>query len=400
MITGISLEEAIKLLTEGIRPQGMESVPLEQAHGRILAAAVSAPHHQPPFDRSPLDGYALRSEDTLTASHDAPIELEVIDTVYAGDCAGITVESGQAVRIMTGAMLPQGCDCVIRQEDTDEENGAVLVYQVMQHSQNICFAGEDYRTGQLLVLAGTKVDAAALGVLASAGISAVTVYHVPKVALLVTGDELWDCGNALPAGKIFGSNKALLGARLMELGMNRVASLQLGDDTQAVSREMARLMEQCDLLITTGGVSVGERDIFHEVLPLLGAKQIFWRILIQPGSPAIFSRYQNKPVLSLSGNPFAAAATFELLARPLLAAMSGDEGVLMKQSQGILDSYFKKKSKVRRFIRGTIQNGKVLLPEGHSSGQLASMIGCNCLVDIPAGTDGLYRGETVSVLLI
>jgi molybdopterin molybdotransferase len=403
MRTRISLEEAVALLTEGVRPYGLELLPLEQAHGHILAAGVDAPHDQPPFDRSPLDGYALRSEDTRSACHDSPVSLTVIDTVYAGDCADIPVTPGTAVRIMTGAMLPEGCDCVIRQEDTKEENGMVSLCQKMKHHENYCFRGEDYRAGELLVLAGTKINAAVMGVLASAGIRSVSVYRKPRVGLLVTGDELWDSEQEhelLPAGKIFGSNKALLGARLKELGMDCVAAVQVGDDVPAVVSELKRLSEQCDLLITTGGVSVGDKDIFHDALPSLGAEQIFWRVLIQPGTPAMFSKYQNTPILSLSGNPFAAAATFELLARPLLAALSGDESVLTVRTEGVLAQDFLKKSKSRRFIRATLQNGQISLPSGHSSGQLASMIGCNCLVDIPAGNEGLYRGEKAGILLI
>lgn len=148
---------------------------------------------------------------------------------------------------------------------------------------------------------------------------------------------------------------------------------------------MAELLADCDLLITTGGVSVGDKDIFHQALPLLGAERVFWKVNLKPGTPAMFSRYGGKPILSLSGNPFAAFTTFELLARPLLAALSGEPHLLPQQRQALLTTRYGKPSPRRRFLRGRYEEGRVELPEGHSSGQLASLLGCNCLVELPAG---------------
>lgn len=163
---------------------------------------------------------------------------------------------------------------------------------------------------------------------------------------------------------------------------------------------MERLLGCCDALITTGGVSVGDKDIFHQALPLLGAETVFWRLNVKPGTPALYSTRRGKPILSLSGNPFAAAATFELLARPMLCALSGEERLLPQRRSARLDTAFSKASPCRRFLRGRWQDGRVSLPEGHSSGQLASLVGCNCLVDLPAGTGPLEPGRLVEVLLL
>lgn len=396
MVTGISLEEAVSLMTAPLSPLGTELLPLLRALGRTLAADVTAPLDQPPFDRSPLDGYALRSADLTGADRTHPAVLEVVDTLYAGDETKIPVGPGQAVRIMTGAMLPSGSDCVVPQEDTDRGN-PVRVFDSLNPFQNYVYQGEDYRKGSLMLKKGTRLDAAALGVLASAGLAEAEVCRRPKVGLLTTGDEVVSPGTPLPAGKIYGSNQMLLAARLAELGFEAETAHQ-GDDPADVAEAMKQLLNSCDVLITTGGVSVGDKDIFHQALPLLGAEQVFWRVNLKPGTPAMYSTYGGKPILSLSGNPFAAAATFELLARPLLAVLAGEEGP--RWGEGVLDTPFPKASPKRRFIRGKYENGHVTLPEGHSSGLLSSLVGCNCLAELPAGSPPTEEGMRVRVLLL
>ena len=396
MVTGISLEEAVSLMTAPLSPLGTELLPLLRALGRTLAADVTAPLDQPPFDRSPLDGYALRSADLPGADKTHPAVLEVVDTLYAGDETKIPVGPGQAVRIMTGAMLPSGSDCVVPQEDTDQGN-PVRVFVSLKPFQNYVYQGEDYRKGSLMLKKGTRLDAAALGVLASAGLAEAAVCRRPKVGLLTTGDEVVSPGTPLPAGKIYGSNQMLLAARLAELGFEAETAHQ-GDDPADVAEAMKQLLNSCDVLITTGGVSVGDKDIFHQALPLLGAEQVFWRVNLKPGTPAMYSTYGGKPILSLSGNPFAAAATFELLARPLLAVLAGEEGP--RWGEGVLDTPFPKASPKRRFIRGKYENGHITLPEGHSSGLLSSLVGCNCLAELPAGSPPTEEGMRVRVLLL
>lgn len=398
MVTGISLEQAVALMTGGLSPLPPEALPAVQALGRTLASHVTAPMDHPPFDRSPLDGYALRAADIAGADRDHPVCLPVADTLYAGDEAKAPLLPGQAVRIMTGAMLPPGCDCVLPQEDTDRGN-PVSIYTALPPHKNYVYQGEDYRAGSLLLQAGTRLDAAALGVLSSAGITEVSVCPRPKVGLLTTGDEVVEPGRPLPPGKIYGSNGALLAARLAELGIPSFCR-HAADSPAAVAKAMERMLEDCDLLITTGGVSVGDKDIFHQALPMLGAERVFWKVDLKPGTPAMFSRHGGKPILSLSGNPFAAFTTFELLARPLLAALAGEPRLLPRQRQAVLTTPYDKPSPRRRFLRGRYEEGQVALPEGHSSGQLASLVGCNCLVELPAGTPPAEAGQAVQVWLL
>lgn len=401
MRVNIDEQEALDIITHSVRPLGSERVSLLDGLGRILAQDILAPLDTPPFDRSPLDGYALRAQDTVGASKETPVILAVVDTVYAGDVAAVAVEAGQAVRIMTGAMLPPGCDCVLMQERTDLGYPNVEIYQALKPYDNYCYQGEDYRQGIVLLQAGQRIDAAVIGVLASAGLTAdIPVYRTPRVAVLATGDEVVDPSCApLPAGKIYGSNAHLLRARLVELGMAQVQFSQIGDDPQAVANQLAMLCKTHDAVITTGGVSVGDKDIFHQALPLLGAEQLFWRVQLKPGTPLMYSLFENTPILSLSGNPFAAAATFELMARPLLAVLANDPSLPMAQTDAVLSNGFGKKSPGRRYLRGTYENGKVTLPDAHASGQILSFVGCNCLVDIPAGSAPLQPGDSVSVRL-
>lgn len=398
MDTDLSLEQAVERMTQGLARLGTEVLPAFQALGRTLAADVAAPVDQPPFDRSPLDGYALRSADIAGADREHPVRLPVVDTLYAGDEAKSPLLPGQAIRIMTGAMLPRGCDCVLRQEDTDRGD-PVAIYASLPPHKNYVYQGEDYRAGSLLLKAGTRLDAAALGVLASAGITEVPVCRRPKVGLLTTGDEVVEAGQPLPPGKIYGSNQVLLLARLAELGIPAVGR-HAADSPAAVAEALAELLADCDLLITTGGVSVGDKDIFHQALPLLGAERVFWRVNLKPGTPAMFSRHEGKPILSLSGNPFAAFTTFELLARPLLAALAGEPHLLPQQKQAVLTTPYDKPSPRRRFLRGRYEDGRVALPHGHSSGQLASLVGCSCLVELPAGSPPTEAGQTVQVWLL
>ena len=318
----------------------------------------------------------------------------------AGEVPHQRVTPGTAVRIMTGAPLPQGCDCVVRQEDTDLGETVVQVYASVLAYQNFIGRGEDYTAGTCLLSAGTRLDAAALGLLASAGCDRVWVYRRPRVALLVTGDEVVSPQvHPLPPGKIYTANTYLLSVRLRQLGVEAVTCATVGDNPQETAQQMRGLLEHCDCLITTGGVSVGERDVLHQALPMAGAQQVFWRVQMKPGTPAMYSLVEGKPVLSLSGNPFAAVATFELLGRQMLHALCPAPQFELETRRAVLDTPFDRPSGMRRFLRGVYQDGRVRLPQDHSSGSLRSLVGCNCLLEAPAGSQNLEAGEKYTVYL-
>lgn len=402
METGISVERAIELIHAYTNPVGTERIPAIKAHGRVLAADVRSPMDQPPRPRSPLDGYALRSEDTKTV----PVKLKVVDTIYAGGWSDKTVGAGECLRLMTGAPIPDGCDCVIRQEDTDGGASEVLISKSLRHYENYCFAGEDFQEGDVLLPSGTRLTGNAYGVLAAAGLlredELLTVFKPVRCAVLCTGDELVpNTVRPLPKGKIYSSNEAVLAARLQELGIE-ITTVQgeLSDDPNALADAIRKAAEDADVILTTGGVSVGAKDILHETLPLLNAERIFWRVRLKPGTPLMFSLFEGKPILSLSGNPFAASATFELFARPLLGRLAGCADLEARIVEATLATPFEKFGRGRRFVRAVLENGRVTLPKGHSSGQLASSVGTNCLAEIPPSDAPIEAGTMVRVWML
>jgi molybdopterin molybdotransferase len=302
---------------------------------------------------------------------------------------------------MTGGKMPLGSDCVIKLEDCLEDGDNVIIKRTLKPFENYCYRGEDIRCGELLLKRGTKLSAIHLGVLGSMGQDRIKVIRRPRIGILVTGDEIIEYTSPLVDGKIYDTNGIMLSSRLKELGFDLIKIKTQGDDPKSVGNSIIENMESLDLLITTGGVSVGDKDIFHEVIDLIKAQRLFWRVKIKPGTPVMYSIFEDKPILSLSGNPFAALATFELLARPLIAKLSGDNGINTRRTKAKLLKDFKKVSKNRRFIRAIYRDGEVDLPEGgHSSGMLLNMKDCNALIDVGAGNMGLEKFEEVEVLLL
>lgn len=401
-MVGISLEEAILCLEAHIKAKETEEwITLDKAYGRILAQDIEAPFSLPPFDRSPLDGYAFCASSSKGASKETPVYLKVQGEVCAGDYFKQEIKPGEAVRIMTGAPIPKGCDCVLRQEDTDYGENMVAIYKELKAYANYCFTGEDIKKGSIVLAKGEKLNAITMGVLASLGFEKVKVKACLKMALLCSGDELMPLGKPLEIGKIYNSNGIMLKARAEELGIEVIDLKHHEDTAEEVARAISKIIEDVDLVVTTGGVSVGKKDIMHEVIPILGAKRLFWRVAMQPGTPVLASCYRDKLIIGLSGNPFAALANFELLVRPVLAKLIGDNHLLPTRQTACLESDFLKESKKRRFIRAKYENGKVYLNHSnHASGALYTMSLCNCLIDIPAGTKSLHEGETVEVVLL
>lgn len=390
---GITFEQAIELLTANAKEiSDVEEVSLIKSLGNIAAQDYFATFDNPPFDRSPLDGYALKSSDT-------PGKFKVIGEECAGDFFSGEIKSGEALRIMTGAAMPKGSDCVIRQEDVKVDGENIFVPYALKHHENYCFAGEDIKAGALLVAKGTKLMAAHVAVLASQGINSIKIYRQPIVAIASTGDELIQPGEKISAGKIYNSNLYLIASRLIELGFEPKILYNLPDDIDACAGKIFTLRSEIDLLITTGGVSVGKKDIMHDVVKKIGEK-LFWRVLMKPGAPVIGWTCGKFLGVALSGNPFAAYATFELLVRPVLAKISRRADILYSRGRGTLANDFPKKSLGRRFIRARFDGEKIFLPSRHDSGSLYSAVDCNCLVDIPAGSDKLSAGAEVEIILL
>lgn len=259
---------------------------------------------------------------------------------------------GEAVRVMTGAPVPEGCDCVVRQEDTDEGDETVAVYAPVGAGRNVCYAGEDVRPGETLLPAGERLTSRAYRRAVQRGRDARA--HPPsgcRVTLLCTGDELVQPGQPLAYGKIYDANQAVLTARLHELGVELTVLDSAADDPARVADALLRALPESDLLLTTGGVSVGKKDIFHQVLPLMGAQRLFWKVAMKPGSPLLCGLCQDKLMICLSGNPFAALACFEVFAVPVLRALSGETDCAPRRTRAVLEGAFPKASPGRRLVR-------------------------------------------------
>lgn len=417
---GISVEQAMEQILQYTPViNETEEVELNKAGGRILAQDMVAEFNNPPFDRSPVDGYACKAEDLAGASSEHPVKLKVMEEIDAGQYSERAVEHGQAVRIMTGAAIPKGCDCCVYQERTDYGEDFVEIYTEQKQWDNYCFAGEDFKKGTTLLKKGTHIGYVEAAVLAGMGAAKVPVYRQPRIVLLTTGDEVVEPGNPLPAGKIYNSNMTMLSARLRELGIEPFYMEAVKDDPQIMAEKLKEAAEQADMIITTGGVSVGKKDIMHESLRLLNAERIFWRVKMKPGMPTLFSVYNKEgsnesvsekcmakvPVISLSGNPFGVAVTVELLIRPALEKMMQNPAIGLKEVTGVMADDFVKGIKGRRFIRAYWEDGKFHLPNGlHSNGVLSSMAGCNCLIDTKTMEDqeskSLNTGDKVSAILL
>lgn len=397
----LTLEQARQYMTSGAEAVGTEWVSVYDSIGRVLSEDITAAMGQPPFPRSAMDGYALRWEDVQGASRENPAVLRVAGRLCAGDEGMPLGKEGVAIRIMTGAVIPPDANCVIRQEDTDYGEEWVKIFAEGRPQMNCCPAGEDFAQGEKLASAGMLVDAYLASSAASAGMAALPVRRRVKVALISSGEELCLPGEPLSPGKIYDSNRVYLTARCRHFGCDVVLSKTVGDDKEAIAGNLKEALAAADYVITTGGVSVGQKDLMPGIIKNYpGAEPGFHGILVKPGMPTLFARICGRPVLSLSGNPYSAAAIFELLGVPLLHALQGrrDAGPFMRTA--VLAEAFPKKRPCLRIVRGYYDGEKVLVAAGQKNGQMKAGIGTNCLVLLPAGTAPIPAGETVKVYQI
>lgn len=400
----ISLECALETLLKQIQPLNtVEEKYILDSLGFVLAEDILSPLNNPPFNRSPLDGFTFNSNDSNGASVENPIAFNVISEIFAGDFSNKKISSKEAFRIMTGAPIPEGCNCVIKQEDVvfNEETKVLYITKELKPFENFCFLGEDLKVNDLVVKKGEIITYNHIGVFASLGINTIKVLKKPKVGILSLGSELTMPGEALEKGKIYNSNLFTLISKLKHLGIEGVMYPPMSDDSILVSNFISKELKNIDLLITTGGVSVGKKDIMHDVIKELNANRLFWKINIQPGTPVLASEKDEKLILSLSGNPFASLVNFELLGRPILSKLSSNSIKNTAIVEGIVKGSFNKKSSKRRFIRGYFKEGYIYLnDQKHSSGTISSLIGKNAIVEISPGTPCLNEGDKVTVILI
>ena len=404
MLANISIEKAREiLLNEVLKPKVID-MPILESLDHILAEDIKSDMNMPPFDRTPLDGYALRSEDTVSAGAENPVILEAIDNIQAGYVSKKTIGKGQAIRIMTGAKIPKGADAIIKYEDTVFTDKDVKIFSHIEPNSNIVRAGEDIAVGDTILKQGKTISPADIGILATLGRGRVKVYKRPKVAILSTGDELVNIDEPLREGKIRNSNSYTIGAQVKKLGSEIKIFGICDDDIQTIKKELNPALEWGDIVITTGGVSVGDADVVKEAFEAVGGKILFWGVRMKPGSPIAVAKYGDKLLFGLSGNPAAAYITFEKFVRPTILKLGGETRYDFTKVKSTLESEYTKVSGKNRIVRAKTyyKNGGFFteLPDKHSSGILSSLSETNSLFYIPPGT-GPYRiGDSIEVELL
>lgn len=398
----ISLEEAQHILLENIKSQPVEEVSIWEADNRVLAEVIHAPIDSPPFDKSPLDGYAVRSCDLSDVSKEGKI-FEIIDRVYAGEVSKKIIGENEVIRIMTGAPIPQGADCIVKQELTEKVgNNKVNIFVSHKKNENIIFRGEDFKKGSKVIDKDILLKSSTLMAIASLGIDTIKVYKRPVVGILTTGDEIQNPGEELREGKIFNSNKIFLCMRLKELGAIPKLYDSVEDSKEELTKVIATAEKECDLIVSTGGVSVGEKDLVQDAVRSLGYEILFWKVDMKPGSPMFAGCKNGKLYIGLTGTPVAAATTFELTVRRLVARMMNSKELDIKKVAGIIQDDFSKSSNKRRFLRAKIEldiENRVYINNIYQSpGQINTMINSNAILEVKPGT-ALKVGDRVEVII-
>ncbi len=402
-----TVAEAATEIVAAVHPLEAEPVPLSAARERVLAEDVISPVDLPPWDNSSMDGYAVRADDVRGATKKAPVALAVIGTIAAGGRASGPVGRGEAYRIMTGAPVPAGADSVIRVEDSDGGLERVTLYDDRDAGRNVRPRGEDLAMGAVALEQGTWLGPAQLGVLASVGAATVSVTRRPRVAILTTGDELVEVDrfDAVRRGeRIVTSNSYTLDALVRATGAEPVALALLPDDPDALRAWLSALPPH-DLLITSGGISVGAFDHTRRVLAELGAELAFWRVQIRPGAPLGFGRWRGAPWIGLPGNPVSSMVTAELFVKPALRRMLGMPRVFPHPVPVRLGEAVTATAPRTHFLRAVVTAGvdgqlEARLTGAQGSGLLTSMARANALLVVPAGRTHADAGESLGAVLL
>jgi molybdopterin molybdotransferase len=383
----LELEEARRRIIAAIKPLSAEAVPLKSAAGRVLAIDATASVDLPAFDNSAMDGYAVRAEDIIGAKPDSPVPLKVVGCVAAGEMFPGRVKAGETVRLFTGSMLPSGADAVVMQEDTRSDTSQwehILILDSAKPWENVRFRGEDVKRGVVLVRAGERITPGRLGLLASAGVEQITAHRKPVVALMATGSELVETGQPLSLAKIYESNRLMLAPLMARSGVSTNVAPLVPDTLEATKRAIAEAFAECDGVVTSGGVSVGEFDFIKTAFEQLGGSLEFWKVSVKPGKPFVFGRWGDKFLFGLPGNPVSALVTFLLLVRPALWRLQGATELEPSSTHCLLADSLTNPGDRRHFIRVHVdEHGKAHSTGTQASHRLGSLAAANGLVDVP-----------------
>jgi molybdopterin molybdotransferase len=404
----ISIGEAVNKVMEYQLNGKTELVSIEESYGRFLSEDIVATSDVPHFDRAPYDGFAVRAIDTEHATQHNPIEFEVVDHIGAGLTTDKVLNENQAVRIMTGAMMPEGSDAVMMLEltQTTEKNGKsyMTTKRSLRKGENVSFIGEDAKLGEVLVKKGTLINPGIQAILATFGYADVPVARKPIIGLYATGTELLEVNEPLVPGKIRNSNSLMIAAQMERAGAKVHYLGKLPDDFDTCFNAVKEALHKVDLLVTTGGVSVGDFDYLPEIYEKLGAEVLFNKVAMRPGSVTTVAQYQGKLLFGLSGNPSACYVGFELFVRPIIRKILFSQKPHLRKEKAIFDGHFPKANPFTRFVRSTvrIEDGRLKVsPSGvDKSNIIMSLSGANSLMILPGGTRGFVAGDIVDILLL
>lgn len=397
----IELDEALQQILAALPAPPTETVRLTEAAGRILAGTVHSGVELPPFDNSAMDGYALRAADVSSAAEAKPVKLQLRGRIAAGEVFRGELGAGECVRLFTGSPLPAGADAVVMQEDTRvvaDQAAEVLVCDPVRPGENVRLRGSDVKRLAVLAAAGSVLDPGKLSLLAATGVADVRVGQQPRVGLLATGSELSEAGSPLASGQIYESNRVALAELIRRAGGLPEVYALVSDDLAATRHALQRAVAECDVVVTSGGVSVGEMDFVKTAWEQLGGTLEFWKVAMRPGKPFVFGRWRDSYLFGLPGNPVSAFVTFLLLVRPALLRWQGATDLALPRVPGVLTEPLANPGERRHFMRVTVNSsGEVRSAGLQASHALASLAVSNGLVDLtPRCT--LAKGSAVKVL--
>jgi molybdopterin molybdotransferase len=396
----ISVAEAIERVIQHAQLLGEETVGLFESYGRILTEPIIAVHDVPHFDRSPYDGFAIRSVDSVGATGDNRIEFSVVDHIGAGIVSNKTLTKNEAVRIMTGAPLPSGADAIVMFEQTIESGDSFTIRKPFDALENVSLQGEDVKEGEEIIEVGSLIHPGTVALLATFGYDKVQVAKQPIVGILSTGTELLDVSEPLAPGKIRNSNGPMIAAQLARMGISCKMYGLSADNLESSLEMVKRAAKETDCLITTGGVSVGDFDFLPAIYERLGAEVLFNKVAMRPGSVTTVAVANGRYLFGLSGNPSACFTGFELFVRPALLKMMGAEKIYLPQTTAVLAEDFTKANPFSRFIRA-VYDGATIRPAGfNKSNAVSSIARGNALIVLPGGSRGFTVGDKVDVLLL
>lgn len=393
----ISAHEAQQSILQYAQPLGVEEVSLGKALHRYLASRIIAPIDLPPFDNAAMDGFAIRCGDTQSASETSPVSLKVIGTIAAGDLPQ-EIQSGETIRIMTGAPIPTGADAVVPFEKTSFNETACFITEPMPPEANVRRVGEDSGKGDQVLETGARVSPRTIALLAALGIASIPVFKKPSVRILSTGNELIELGQSLAPGKIYNSNAQALSAAFREIGIEPVALSKTADSEETLRDILPRSLD-ADVLLTIGGVSAGDFDLVPKVLEALGARILFHKVAVKPGKPFLFAVWEGRLIFGLPGNPVSSLMVFDRFVRPALLKMMGALEYFRTSRQAVAVQPLKGTEGKEDYLQGvvTYEGGRYVArsagPQG--SAMLIPLARANAVLTIPADKKGIAEGEPV-----